>query len=180
MTVNKDLESATVLAERSQAEAEAVVATFLETPEPFARRSAAKWSPGENVEHLRLAVRPLNLALLLPRFALRAFGRPRQHRPYEQVVEQYRARLARGAKATTPFIPASLAPGTDRERLIRVFRAAYATYVARLGRLDGAFLDSIRLPHPILGRLTMREMAFFTLYHLHHHRQAIRQAAGPA
>ncbi len=178
--MNKNLETAIILAERSQAEAEAVVATFLETPEPFARQSADRWSPGENVDHLRLAVRPLNLALLLPRFALRVFGRPRQHRLYEQVVEQYRARLARGAKATTPFVPASLAPGTDRERLIRVFREAYATYAARLGRLDEALLDSIRLPHPILGRLTMREMAFFTLYHLRHHHQAIRQAAGPA
>ena len=177
--MNKDLETAIMLAERSQAQAEAVVATFLETPDPFARRSADQWSPGENLEHLRLAVRPLNLALLLPRFALRVFGRPRQHRPYEQVVEQYRARLASGAKATTPFIPASLAPGTDGERLIRVFRQAYATYAARLGRRDEAFLDSIRLPHPILGRLTVREMAFFTLYHLHHHHQAIRQTVGP-
>ncbi len=180
MTVTRDLETATILAERAQAEVEAVVATFLEMKEPFARRSADRWSPGENVEHLRLAVRPLNLALMLPRFALRVFGRPRQHRPYEQVVEQYRGRLAGGARATTPFIPAPLASGADRGRLIQLFREAYATYAARLGRMDEAILDSIRLPHPILGRLSMREMGFFTLYHLRHHHQAIRQAGGPA
>jgi hypothetical protein len=30
-------------------------------------------------------------------------------------------------------------------------------------------LERIRLPHPLLGRLTTREMLFFTLYHNQHH-----------
>jgi hypothetical protein len=30
-------------------------------------------------------------------------------------------------------------------------------------------LDNHRLPHPLLGKLTVREMLFFTLYHIQHH-----------
>ena len=30
-------------------------------------------------------------------------------------------------------------------------------------------LDRYRLPHPLLGRLTVREMLLFTLYHSVHH-----------
>jgi hypothetical protein len=30
-------------------------------------------------------------------------------------------------------------------------------------------LDRYRLPHPLLGKLTVREMLFFTLQHLAHH-----------
>jgi hypothetical protein len=32
-----------------------------------------------------------------------------------------------------------------------------------------ADLDRYRLPHPLLGKLTLREMLFFTLYHNYHH-----------
>jgi hypothetical protein len=36
-------------------------------------------------------------------------------------------------------------------------------------------LDSIRLPHPLLGKLTVREMLYFAVYHVgHHHRQAMK------
>ena len=30
-------------------------------------------------------------------------------------------------------------------------------------------LDRYVLPHPLLGKLTLREMLFFTLYHNYHH-----------
>lgn len=36
-------------------------------------------------------------------------------------------------------------------------------------------LDRIRMPHPILGMLTTREMLFFTLYHNRHHVEAARR-----
>ncbi len=37
-------------------------------------------------------------------------------------------------------------------------------------------LDRYRLPHPLLGRLTVREMLFFTLGHgLHHARNVARR-----
>lgn len=37
-----------------------------------------------------------------------------------------------------------------------------------------ADLDRVRMPHPILGPLTVREMLFFTLYHDGHHVEAAR------
>lgn len=30
-------------------------------------------------------------------------------------------------------------------------------------------LDQYVLPHPLLGKLTLREMMFFTIYHVQHH-----------
>ena len=30
-------------------------------------------------------------------------------------------------------------------------------------------LDNYILPHPLLGKLTIREMLFFTIYHVQHH-----------
>jgi hypothetical protein len=178
--VNAELESAANLVEQTRAEAEGVVATFLAIPEPLRRRSKDRWSAAENLDHLRLSVRPLNLALVIPRFALRVFGKPRAQRGYEHIADDYRRSLAAGAKATPPFIPAPLSPTADSDRLVRGFRDAHATYAERLSLLDYALLDSIRLPHPILGRLSLREMACFTLYHLRHHHEAIRREGQPA
>jgi uncharacterized damage-inducible protein DinB len=41
--------------------------------------------------------------------------------------------------------------------------------VAALERWSDRNLDRIQLPHPILGKITAREMVFFTIYHGHHH-----------
>ena len=30
-------------------------------------------------------------------------------------------------------------------------------------------LDRCILPHPLLGKLTLREMIYFTIYHMEHH-----------
>jgi len=44
---------------------------------------------------------------------------------------------------------------------------------AAVRRWDEAALDRYQLPHPILGKLTVREMLYFTLYHLGHHAQIV-------
>ncbi len=33
----------------------------------------------------------------------------------------------------------------------------------------------LQLPHPLLGKLTLREMVAWSLYHGHHHRARIRE-----
>ena len=40
-------------------------------------------------------------------------------------------------------------------------------------------LDRLRLPHPALGRLTVREMLFFTLYHNLHHVENVARRIKP-
>ena len=179
--MTEDLGTTAKVVDRSLAEVDAIIATLRAARHPFARPSKEAWSPGEIVEHLRLAVRPLNFALGLPRFVLALFGRPRGSRSYEQVVEKYRARLAEGARATAPFVPPRLLASMDTEVLVGKFREAYLTYGGRLVKA-GASLDTGTLPHPILGRLSLREMSFFILYHLRHHHEAMRRRteAGPA
>jgi len=40
-------------------------------------------------------------------------------------------------------------------------------------------LDRYRLPHPLIGKLTLREMLVFTLFHFDHHRDNVaRRLAG--
>jgi len=36
-------------------------------------------------------------------------------------------------------------------------------------------LDELILPHPLLGKLTLREMMYFTMYHVLHHHKSIEE-----
>lgn len=171
-----DIRAGRDIADAIGVEAASIAATLTSAHEPFRRRAPEKWSAAEQVEHLRLSVRPLNLSFLVPRFVLSVFGTARAPgRAYDEVVSDYRGRLARGAKASAPFRPPRLTGDRDLHRLLGAFQKAYFAYAAKLAVAGDPALDSTRLPHPILGRLSMREMAFFTLYHLGHHHALIRR-----
>lgn len=140
----------------------------------FNKPSSEKWSAAQNVRHLVLAVRPLNLAFSLPLPALRMFGTPaRDSASFEDLTDQYMSRLGQGAKASAPFIPRS--KDEDKEELIGQLSNSYSRLASKVRVLDEKSLDRYFLPHPILGRITIREMLYFTVYHVHHHHEIIRK-----
>ena len=95
-------------------------------------------------------------------------------RTYEEVVTAYENKLAGGAKATGVYVPKKT--NYDREKLC-------AQILKEGGKLVGLIenkwteeqLDTYRVNHPILGKLTMRELAYFTIYHNIHHMETIRK-----
>ena len=140
----------------------------------FVQAQGEKWSPAEHVRHLSKSVRPVALALGLPRFMLwLRFGRASAgSRSFEVMRETYLARLAAGATAGR-FTPSPQAPAADaaayREGILTAWRTANADLRSRIAGWDEEALDRYLLPHPALGKLTVREMLFFTLYHNAHH-----------
>jgi hypothetical protein len=145
-------------------------------------RVGEAWTPAEHLAHLNAAVAAVARGLAVPRWLLRLrFGRARgPSRPYEELRETYRARLAEGGRATGEFVPPREDPpaAAVEERRAEVL-ARWGRVNARLrGALEGwseRDLDRILLPHPLLGKLTTREMLFFTLYHNQHHIAAARR-----
>ncbi len=148
----------------------------------FVQAQGEKWSPAGHVRHLSKSVRPVALALGLPRFILwLRFGRASAgSRSFEVMRETYLARLAAGATAgrfTPSPQPAPKDAAAYREGVLTSWRAAHADLRARVAGWDEAALDRYVLPHPALGRLTVREMLFFTLYHNAHHLNLVASRA---
>jgi len=143
------------------------------TPE-FVAPIGSAWSPADNVRHLVKSARPVIAALRIPRLGLRmAFGRAtRPSRTYEDLRRDYRATLAAGGDAGR-FAPRPMRLPSDpelfRERLLHRRAVTEAALAAGANRWRDGDLDLYRLPHPLLSRLTVREMLFFTLYHGVHH-----------
>ncbi len=158
---------------------------FLSTlPDPvfFAPQGTA-WSPAGHVRHLQGSTEPLSLALKLPRWMLGLrFGHHHgSSRSFAEIREMYLGHLAKGADAGR-FTPAPEPPPGDpaarRAEIMRMWTGATVGLQNALQRWPEEALDRHRLPHPILGLLTVREMLAFTVYHTAHHLRRIAERAG--
>lgn len=151
------------------------------TPEFFVPIGEA-WSPADNVRHLLKSNRPVARALGMPRIVLVfRFGTGfRRSRSYAEMRDSYLAALARGLTAgrfAPRLEPQPAEPEAARRALMEQREATAAVLETALARWSEWSLDPLRLPHPALGKLTAREMLFFTLYHnLHHVLNAARRA----
>lgn len=136
----------------------------------FSFRKSDKWTAGEQLEHILLSVRPLRQALSLPKFILKLiWGQSnRAGRDYEGLVNKYLSKLESGGRATGRFIPKAV-PVEKRNRIRRALDHELRRLCAGLDSFTEKELDQYVLPHPLLGKLTLREMMFFTIYHVQHH-----------
>lgn len=141
----------------------------------FEKVDGNKWSTGQTVEHLIRSLAPVNMALLLPGFLLRMlFGKPnREPRSYSGLVERYQQKLAAGGRASGRFIPPRV---TNEQRIskLNTFQKQVDRLKSRMKNWSEAELDQYFLPHPLLGKLTIREMLFFSAYHIEHHHTVLK------
>lgn len=133
-----------------------------------------KWTAGQQLDHIFRGVSPVKMALSLPKFVPKIlFGKPnRSSTSYENLVSNYQGNLALGGKATGKFIPPKVS--FDRRELLKTKLLKTVTQLCqKLDRFSENELDEHILPHPIIGKLTMREMLYFTIYHCEHHHKAV-------
>ena len=137
----------------------------------FFTRHGEVWSPSDNVDHLIKAVKPVAKALKLPKITLQAmFGKPEKpSMTYEELCDRYRAEISRGAQASGRYLPNQETPDDDAEgkkkALLEQWSKANEELLSVAGKWDENELDKYQLPHPLIGKLTIREMIFFTIYH---------------
>src|SRR5688572_14277114 len=88
------------------------------TEKDFLSSYQNKWTAGQQLEHIYLAVRPVTLAVHLPKILVRlTFGKSKTNsKTYDELVKKYATVLASGGKASRPFIP-RLVRWTQRQSL---------------------------------------------------------------
>lgn len=134
---------------------DAVAATIQQlTDEQLNKAPIGKWNALGHLYHLNQSVKPLTWAFSMPKWLMGwYFGKAnRPSRSYEALVEKYTSKLQTANPVNKPFGPSSK---------------------IRLNKVED--LDRSVLPHPLLGKLTLREMVNFTIYHNLHHLQIINQ-----
>jgi uncharacterized damage-inducible protein DinB len=149
-----------------------VIRWFTDIPaRDFFTRQGDVWSASDNVDHLIRAHKPIAKALKLPKLTLQAmFGKAQKPSiSYEELCQIYREEIAKGAQASGRFLPDQENPSEkaeeEKQELLDQFSKASTELVSVAEKWDENKLDHYLLPHPILGKLTIREMLFFTIYH---------------
>lgn len=150
-------------------------------PQAFFAHPAGVWSAAENVVHLVESLSAVTRGLKMPRLVLAGmFGKAEAadaakpaSRSYATIQALYAKALRQGAQASGRYVPQQVNAADDfaaaQQRILANWVSAGEKLSAAVAAWDEAGLDVYRLPHPILGNLTLREMLLWVVVHNWHH-----------
>ncbi len=146
------------------------------TKEEYLNSKNEKWTAGQQLEHIYLGVKPVRQILSLPKFMLKLiWGQAnRKSNNYEELVKKYLLKLENGGRATRRFIPKAVSIEKG-QKLKDDLKNEVEKLSSKLEKLTEEELDTYILPHPLLGKLTIREMLYFTIYHVRHHEELTKR-----
>lgn len=136
-----------------------------------------KWSNGEHMEHIRISTRALNKGYKIPKLLMRyKFGvMNRPERPYEQVREKYTRLLKeQNIKAPPAFSPKPIT-NADQPRIIKWLREEKETMKKFIDKQSEKNLSKYVIPHPVTGKMSLREFVYFTAFHAEHHHKLMEK-----
>jgi hypothetical protein len=137
-----------------------------------------KWSIAQHIHHLTVSTRLTLLAYRLPKFVVKLYG-GKPNRPshdYNTLVEKYKQKLLAGGKASGVFIPKPIPTTNTKQKTVAAFHKKMDALILTIQKKwHDEELDQYIIPHPLLGKITLRELGFFTIYHTYHHLEIIKQ-----
>ena len=145
----------------------------------FMHAPAGKWTAGQQLDHIIRSVSPLATGLRLPKFIVGlVFGKAnRPSKSYEYLVKKYLSKLESGGKARGRFIPLQIEPSQKQKNIDKLLKRV-ALLTKNMNGYSENQLDAYILPHPLLGKVTIREMMYFTIYHAEHHLKQAKRNIG--
>jgi len=140
------------------------------TSEEYTAAIPGKWNAGQQLAHIILSVKPLVKVYGMEKSAIeQTFGRAdKQSRTYDVLLSDYIEKLYDGGKAPERYIPPA-PPEAERKTQYETLLKLVTELSAEIDTFSEAQLDSLLIPHPLLGNLTLREMLFNSIYHVQHH-----------
>lgn len=131
-----------------------------------------KWTTGQHTLHLLQTLEALNKALSMPKFLLRfKFGKTnREIRNYQTVVQRYEDRLKDAKGITYKASQNMKIPHLeDKIYFINRIQTEYKKLVYKTVRISDTNLDTVVLPHPLMGKMPVRELLMWSAHHTEHH-----------
>jgi DinB superfamily len=147
----------------------------------FFQQPTGKWSIAQNINHLIKSADLTILVFSFPKFVVRLYmGKPnRPSRTYDELVAKYKLKLEQGGRAGGRFIPKPVTEKENKERILyRFLNVMNRLDLVIQKKWNDLQLDQYIAPHPLLGKITLRELCYFTIYHTRHHLNIIRQRLG--
>jgi uncharacterized damage-inducible protein DinB len=146
--------------------------------EQFFYQPGEKWSAAQQVKHLTTATNMARFPFVLPKFMVRIVGgKPnRPSRTYDELVAKYPLKLERGGRASGRYIPKPIHVSYGKKKMLTRFSKAMQKFASSLDQnWKGPQPDLYIAPHPLLGKITLRELCYFTIHHTYHHLESIQK-----
>lgn len=146
--------------------------------EKWEQGPAERWTTGQHIVHLISVMKRVNHVLSFPKFMLRyKFGKTnRELRDYNTVVEKYQTKLAKNKEKAKKFNAKVKAPNLqERKKLLTTLQIQQKKLQHKTKIWSDTHLDNLVLPHPLLGKLPVREMIMFIAHHTEHHKNTLEK-----
>ncbi|MBQ0788789.1 MAG: DinB family protein [Oceanihabitans sp.] len=138
-----------------------------------------KWTSGQQALHLLQSIKPLNDALSMPKFLLKfKFGKAnRALRDYDAIVKRYQERLVSAQGKTFKGSQNMKVPTlSEKEYILNILQVeSKKLQYKTLKRWSDKQLDTYILPHPLMGKMPVREIIMWTAHHVAHHTQILQE-----
>lgn len=136
------------------------------TNEQFMYSYKGKWTPGQQFQHVYLTLLPFPKVLPSKEYILQKFGKiDRPIWNYDTVIENY---FKTSRQAPQQYLPEQVSP-EERAVITDNLQEILLTIQQLLEHYSEEELDTLVIPHPLLGKLTIREMFYLMTYHATHH-----------
>ena len=144
----------------------------------FTTSNHGKWNAGQQLSHIVKSVVAVQRAFELPKSVLGdKFGTTnRKNRTYEEVVSDYLNTLNENPDYVLleKFTPSTIAV-TDKTVVLEQLHTLIKMLTNDIDKCSEMELNTFILPHPVMGNQTLREILYFTAYHvLHHDKQVLK------
>ena len=152
------------------------VSSFIEGLDEASYRKSpdGKWSSADQLEHLILSSKGVGSALKMSKMKLMLFGKSKDgSKSYDELFSKYKDVLNTGMKAPPNFSP-DPDQNFSKDELLGNWNMIGRKLADRIPLWTDKDLDSYRLPHPAIGKITVREMLYFTIFHARHHLNSMK------
>ena len=136
-----------------------------------------KWTTGQQALHLLQSISTLNNALSFPKLVLKfKFGKAnRDVRDYQTVVNRYHERLKEvNGNTFGPSRNMKVPKLKEKSYLLDRIQVENKKLQYKTNKWNDKHLDSYVLPHPLMGKMPIRELIMWTAYHVEHHTKTLQ------
>lgn len=146
--------------------------------ETWSQGPEGKWTQGQQALHLLQSIIPLNNALSLPKFLIRyKFGKAnRSVRDYDTIVNRYHERLKDAKGKTFKGSQNMKIPEIDEKQyILNRLQTESKKLQYKTKKISDKNLDKLILPHPLMGKMPIREIIMWTAHHVEHHTKTLKE-----
>lgn len=136
-----------------------------------------KWTTGQHILHLINSIQLLNKALSYPKFILKyKFGVcNRPARDYKTIAKKYNEKLEKNQDRAKAFNQKLKKPTSkQRKSLLTLYQIQQKKLQYKTKKISDKNLDTLVIPHPLMGKMTIREIIMWTAYHTQHHTETLK------